>query len=172
MGMGLPFGVIIGVSKYLLEGSHGVIFHGIISGVYFGIIASLITVFMHKRAVRKISPNNSPEVFETHHYRTIKLPLPYETVFASCADVAETLGSFSVVRKDLSQGIVVAESGFSKNSWGNIIRFELSEIDKSETMVKIYSKPKQRWTLVDYGENLKNIERLTKALNFYKGKYA
>ncbi len=43
---------------------------------------------------------------------------------------------------------------------GDVISFEVHRIDDDRTQVKVSSRPAVPTTLVDYGKNLENVERI------------
>ena len=48
----------------------------------------------------------------------------------------------------------------SWKTWGYIISFEVRKIDNDRTQIKVSSRPAVSTTLVDYGSNLENVEKI------------
>ena len=45
-------------------------------------------------------------------------------------------------------------------TFGDVISLEVSNLDDDRTKVKILSRPLVRTTLIDYGQNLENVETI------------
>jgi hypothetical protein len=49
-------------------------------------------------------------------------------------------------------------------TFGDVISFEVRKIDNDRTQIKVSSRPAVRRTLVDYGKNLENMEKISSFL--------
>lgn len=50
-------------------------------------------------------------------------------------------------------------------TWGERIEFTLTPVDAARTVVRIESRSRLRTTLVDYGQNFENVEKLRTLLD-------
>ena len=53
----------------------------------------------------------------------------------------------------------------TSKTFGCVVSYEIKSIGERLTEIEVTSRPKIRTTLVDYGENLENVERLCKFLS-------
>jgi len=84
-----------------------------------------------------------------------------ETTIAQAKDVLSILG-FKIIKVENDK--ILASSGMSRFSWGENISLVFEQKNSAETMVRISSKPKLIFTLIDSGANLLNVERIKQEL--------
>jgi hypothetical protein len=90
------------------------------------------------------------------------------TVRMSAAEVRRAV---CLTAEDLSRSQVLTHSdslieicvGFSWRSWGEIVRVEIIS-GENETLVKVVSTPKLSTTVIDWGANKRNVEKVISAL--------
>jgi hypothetical protein len=76
-----------------------------------------------------------------------------------------------VNRSDRAKGIIDGGTQWSLRSVGETIRYRLNREDEHRTRVELVSHPRFRGTLLDYGINYDNAERLTAALGVKPEQY-
>jgi hypothetical protein len=84
---------------------------------------------------------------------------------------AEVRRVVRLTAEDLSRSQVLTQSdslieirvGFSWRSWGEIVRVEIIP-GENETLVKVVSTPKLSTTVIDWGANKRNVEKVMSAL--------
>jgi len=159
MSSGIPAGTGMAIFYSLFYGFPVGLVSGLISGVFFGILMVFILGFLHGRAVKKVAYGNTEPSAGTHHVRETELPLPYDRAFDLCI---ASLGSLNrwVYEEDRIHGKILARTGINWKTWGDTICFEIYGIDGGSTRVKVSSRPTARMTLVDFGKNLDNVQRI------------
>lgn len=142
--------------------------------VYFG-LGFLLMIFagfgrlVHWASTRGRAAKET-ESKSVHQTRELELRLPDDKVFDLC------MASLSLVRgmvqqEERSMGRLVAKTGFSWKSNGEIIDFTLTKLEDEHTRVVISSKPAISITLVDWGRNKQNIERISEFLKKREAEY-
>jgi hypothetical protein len=108
--------------------------------------------------------------FGVFHVRNIELLLSFERVFDLCVESLRLIPKCKIEEENRFQGIINAHAGMTWKTWGDRISFRISKIDGSKTEVEVSSRPIVKTTLVDYGKNLENIERITTFLKEHGGR--
>jgi hypothetical protein len=164
LAAGIPFGIFMGIFYILVDGLIIGLIKGLIAGILFGGLMSLILGLLHTSSVKRMPYGKSKEAMKVHQVRNIELQLPYDKVFNLCVDSLGLIKECEIQEKDHLQGKIVAKSGTTWKSWGEIITFQLHKIDNKTTQVIVSSRPVVSTTIVDYGKNLENVERITSFL--------
>jgi hypothetical protein len=160
MANGVPFGTFMGILFSSLYGVNAGLQGGLMSGLIFGFLMFIILGILHSRAVRKISGATSVESLDTFQSRNIKLPLPFENAFDLCIESLSQIRGCRVQEQDRSRGKIIAKSPVNWKTWGDTISFNLAGTGNEKTDVMISSRPTSWSTIVDYGKNLENVERI------------
>ncbi|MEW6599830.1 MAG: hypothetical protein AB1499_02580 [Nitrospirota bacterium] len=160
MANGVPFGICMGILFSSLYGPDIGLPAGLISGLVLGAIMFVILGLLHGRAVRKVSGSASAQSLSTFQNRSIKLPLSFEKSFDLSLESLGVIRKCRVREQDRSGGIIVAESSVNWKTWGDTISIELTRTGGEETGVRVSSRPTSWSTIVDYGKNLDNVEKI------------
>jgi hypothetical protein len=161
LAAGIPFGIFMGIFYSLQYGFPSGLVAGLFVGILFGVFMSLILGFLHSWSVKRMPSGKSEEAMGVHHVRNVELRLPYDKVFNLCVESLRLITKCKIQKEDHSQGKIVAKAGMTWKTWGDIISFEVRKIDNDRTQVMVSSRPAVRTTLVDYGKNLENVERIS-----------
>ena len=160
---GIPFSLIIGVLSWQKGDALNAIFNGIISGLVFGTIASYILISLHKSLSRKVVTDSFNHVFGIFQTRRIEIPLSYEDAYSLCLQSLKTISRCSIQSQSPDEGTMKARAGINWKTWGDDVLIELVKGEMA-TIVEISSRPSARSTLVDFGKNLDNVERIKRFL--------
>jgi hypothetical protein len=131
--------------------------------VTFALLGLLLT-FIHSQIVKRKAGGLSEERFGVHQQTKLTVHLPYDLAFHLCCESLEIL-SGRTTTADKSKGRIEATTGLTWKSYGSVVSYEIKPIGERLTEIEVTSRPKVRTTLVDYGENLENVERLCKFLS-------
>ncbi len=74
-----------------------------------------------------------------------------------------------IQKEDRYQGKIVARAGMTWRTWADVISFEVRKIGSDGIQVEVSSRPAVRTTLVDYGKNLENVEKIAGLLKAHSG---
>jgi len=156
LATGIPFGILVGI----LSGP----VYGLSAGIFFGGFMSLILGFLHSWSVKRMPSGKSEEAKGVYHVRNIDLQLPYDKAFDLCIESLDLIKRCKIRKEDRSQSKIDARAGITWKTWGDTISFDVRKIDNDRTQVEVSSRPSVRTTLVDYGKNLENVERISSFL--------
>ena len=155
----LLFGVPITFLLGLRFGANGVL-AGFLEAIAWAIFMAIALVPLDLWMTRKLPndalrPNQSREV----------------EVIAACNEVFELIKSsvaglrfmksYTAVMED---GVIYGRTKLSWTSIGEDIVIAVNPLNATRTRVKITSRPRLRYTLLDYGKNYRNIEAISNAI--------
>ncbi len=90
----------------------------------------------------------------------MELRLLYDQAFDLCLSSVRAVRKGKIRGKDRPLGRIDLKAGMTWKTWGEVISFDLRRMDENRTRVEVSSGPALRTTLVDYGKNLENVERI------------
>jgi len=153
---GVPYGLII-LGFDIADGDGFRLWKFLFMTFFFGIIMSLILVSFHKRrlkenGIHEITDENLG-VSQTKNFRTE----------LSKSELIEKLKNDPLSRKmkllEVENGILL-KTTMSWKSWGEKIEIILKSVQKPEFEYQVTSSSRFKITLIDYGKNLENINRI------------
>jgi len=154
-------------SLYLLPvGTLRELIFGASAGALLGILLLVVFWFI-QTAITKIIPSYGKynPYLTAHKVKNIELMSPYSTAFDLCISSVNTIRKCRIQTKNISDGMIIAETGMTWHSCGEIISFELRKIGNMRTHVKVSSKPNLFIVFGDkYGKNIENVEKIIRFL--------
>lgn len=157
--MGVPFGLFMGIVGVLRRWP-GAPLSGLLVGAQFG--AAMALILGITAAVR--TRGMGSEALRTRHRRVLVLTGSRADVLARMEAAMGALRS-GEVRVDTERGVVEAKIGISMWSWGDVLTARLDELGDGRQRVVVESRPRVRFTIVDYGVNAQHIETVVAALS-------
>lgn len=157
LATGIPYGLIMGLYR-------GDATTGLVLGSFFGLFMSLSLGTMHFIYSKKLKSYGSGNTTGVHQEKTLELQLPFYKICNLCITSLEAVNGRIVEKSEQEEGTsakVVAKTKMTWKSFGESIQFDIHKINSDKTEVKISSKPTLGTTLVDYGRNLENIEKIS-----------
>ena len=153
---GIPFGLIMTAFDYL-DGEGFNLWKLLFHALFFGI--ALVTV--HKNKLKKHGvqefTNNNLGVRQT---KAIKTKLGRNELISKLkAD--PTVADLKMVE---TENGVSLKTGITMKSFGEDIKIELISESESDFEYQISSSPKIKTTIIDYGKNLENINRIERMI--------
>jgi hypothetical protein len=153
---GITYGVIM-LGFDLADGNGFRLWKFLFMTIFFGATMSLILVSFHKYRLKKNGvqeiTNDNVGVNQT---RNLKSKL-------NKIDIIEKLKTDPIMGKmkmtEIENGISL-KTGMTMKSWGEEIKIILKSKTENEFEYMVSSSPKLKTTLVDYGKNLENINRI------------
>ncbi len=161
---GIPFGFLMGIMSFHMGDNAGAIRNGILSGLIFGTLVSYILISLHKSLSRKVVSDASMPDFNNHQVRRIVMAIPFEQAFSRCIESLKTVNRCRIILQDPDNGEIRARAGLNWKTWGDDINFKLTQ-ETDSTVVELSSRSSARSTLVDFGKNLDNVERIRRFLH-------
>ena len=151
----ITFGIMIYFSKYFDSASNqdNILWPSIISAGIFGLIMSIFIVVMQKTRLKKAGyPKLTNTLLKVRQTKTINSNISKEDLI----DLLKSNSEYNKSKiKHLSNSIVIRKK-MSWFSWGEIITITFS----SNHEIKIKSKPSLPITLIDYGVNIENVDKV------------
>jgi hypothetical protein len=155
----LLFGVPITFLLWLRFGANGVL-AGVLGAIAWAIFMAIALVPLDLWMTRKLPkdalrPNQSREVEVSEPCNEV-----FELIKSSVAELP-FMKSYTAVMED---GVIYGRTKRSWTSFGEDIVIAVNPLNATRTRVKITSRPRLRYTLLDYGKNYRNIEAITHAI--------
>jgi hypothetical protein len=138
---------------------------GALGGLFFGIVMSAVLGTWQWRAAarrRRATDPAAPDAVDVgvHRRSTVRVEVPAAEILRRSGDVAGVLRRAKVTAVEEADRIVMLRVGMSWRSWGERVELRLHPQSPSVTDVIVTSRPVFPWTLVDYGVNAGNVERV------------
>tara|TARA_R110002049_G_C8839165_1_gene536233 strand:+ start:67 stop:597 length:531 start_codon:yes stop_codon:yes gene_type:complete len=157
---GIPYGLIM-LGFDLLDGDGFRLWKFLFMTFFFGITMSIILVSFHKNRLKK---NGIQELTDknlgVNQAKSLKSEL-------SKIELIEKLKLDPIIGKmkmnETENGIVL-KTDMTWKSWGEEIKIILKSIKGKEFEYEISSNPKLKTTLVDYGKNLQNVNKIEEVI--------
>jgi len=166
---GILAGISAGIFFVLFYG----LWIGIAGGLFIGLIVGAVLLFimgpLHEMSVKKIAGDGSEGSTGVHHVREIEISRSYDESFDLCIRSLELISRSRVIEKDHSGGRIIAKAGLNWRTWGDSISFEISASGEGSSRIRVSSRPAARSTIVDFGKNLQNVNRVVSFLEGYGG---
>jgi len=161
---GIPFGLFSGILSLNKAEMPDVIINGALSGLVFGTITSFILIALHTLLSKKVVTERPARDLKILQSRRIELPLAYKQTYNLCLQSIKTISRCRIISHNINTGEIKARAGLNWKTWGDNINFRLTK-ERDFTVVEVSSRPSAGSTLVDFGKNLDNVERITKFLS-------
>ena len=167
--VGISIGTIMGI---LFSFQHGIRFGmvfvaiGAVFGLFAGVV-SLPLVYLHSWTVERMPSGNTEESIGVHHIRSIELDLPYDKAFNLCIQSLSSIKNCKIQTEDHVHGKILCKAGMTWKTFGDIIAFDVSKDANNRISIEVSSRPAVRTTLIDYGKNLENVDKIIRFLNAY-----
>lgn len=150
--------IFFGMSQFLMGSD---LTESMIIGLIFGTFMVVILGIANYISVKSRGGNASTSVVQES---TVDLKLSMEEAFQYCKVATSTIKGTKVTFEDLNLGIIRAKTPLNISTWGDVIEFELHKVTEETTKVRVKSKPVLTTTIIDYGKNLENINKITRYL--------
>ncbi|MBK9980886.1 MAG: hypothetical protein IPP15_00435 [Saprospiraceae bacterium] len=158
---GILFGLLMLLS-YLLVGEGFDFKHVILRAAYFGVFMSFVLGTFHiGRIVMKGAGKLTSDNLSVRHKEQIQSGLDFQKLL----NAIKTDPVLNKMEIQQGENMVTLKSGLNWFSWGERILINVKAAHNSLTTYEISSEPVLKTTLVDYGKNLENINRIEKILN-------
>jgi len=128
-----------------------------------GSALSIIYIAMGVGVIAVIAFLRTEPPSRTRKITRLELQLPIEKAMESCLRATSGLGA-QVAKYDAAAGILIAKTGLSWRSFGEIITIEVTPLDQGRSQVEIQSDVVQVSVLIDWGANRRNVRRIQSAL--------
>lgn len=157
---GIPYGLLM-IGTDILEGEGFSLFKFLFLTFFFGITMSLTLVSFHRYRLKKSGIQEmTDQNLGVSQKKNVKSEL-------NKSELIEKLQSDPKIRKmrmrEIENGIIL-KTGMTWKSWGEEIKIILQSKEEGDFIYQITSSPKIKTTMVDYGKNLENVNRIEKLI--------
>lgn len=157
---GVGFGLIIGLFLSLAYGLLMGMAIGMVTGLIFGFLLSLALFFLQVVSVRMMPYGLSSETLGVYQVRTLEMKATYEDTLRLCEASLGAVKGAKVRFEDRAGGRIDARTGINWKTFGDDISIDVLKADTGNR-IRVVSRPALMSTIVDYGQNLENVEKIT-----------
>ncbi|MFB8004405.1 hypothetical protein [Nocardia sp. NPDC056000] len=160
---GIPFGVLIGLYDSIsFARNTSAVLGGLIAGVIFGALIAAFAGTRQLRAARGAVYTDAANPGLSQHAR-IHLPRPPQQSYALAQQVLRTLPA-RIATEDATTGRITAQTPMSWQTFGETLTITVESDTPDTSSVLIESRPRVRFTAVDYGTGRAHVERIAATL--------
>ncbi|KGX92081.1 hypothetical protein N781_03060 [Pontibacillus halophilus JSM 076056 = DSM 19796] len=153
------FGVAMGL-LFTLLGEDGVS-SGIVAGLFFGLFMTVVLGITDFVSGKKLGGKGSKGV---HQQDDLSLHVGIEDAFERCKQSLTLLKDVEIKEENKQEGSLVAHTGATWKTFGEVVNIQLREEDFTVTHIHIESRPLAKQTLIDYGKNYENVKTIRDSL--------
>jgi len=157
---GVCFGLIMGLYLSFFYGIYMGFAIGILMGIIFGFLLSLALFLMQVISVKVMPYGLSEETLGVYQVRTLEMKVPYEEAFILCVASLGTVKGARIRSEDRIGGRIDAKTGINWKTLGDDISIDVLSTEVGQR-IRVVSRPTLMTTIVDYGQNLENVEKIT-----------
>ena len=161
------FLLVASILMLVLDSLYTLVFIAVIISLIFAGLMTLFLGNMHITGIKEIENKPEKELdFSVTASKVLKAKTEYDYLYKEVLKILESKYEFDIEYEDKQNGIIALKKGRTANSWGEKITVEFYRdvMDKECLKLKIISLPKYTLTVVDYGENLKNVNIIYKEI--------
>jgi len=160
LSMSIPFGLIMGLILHndKLPFLNAALLSGLSFGLPMTIILSLVQVYYLNKT------GNTGAKVTLVNEREVELDGSKREVMDICRHALDVIESCSLLERNEGEGLLRAKAGRSLYSWGENIVIHVQEVQDHRHKVTITSAPAVKTTVIDYGKNLDNVNRIVQFL--------
>jgi hypothetical protein len=157
----IPYGVMMYAFEHFENNDNRdhILWQPIISAVLFGLLMSVFFSVMQKRRLKKAGyPKLTDNLLKVKQAKSIETNFTQKEVI----DILKDSNKFKKSKiKNLTNSIIIKKK-ISLFSWGEIITISFDETGNNK--IRIESKPSIPTTLIDYGVNIDNVDKVIKII--------
>ncbi len=158
MSAGAAFGLFMGI---YFTAQYKSIPSGVVSGLFTGSLFGFSTALLSYTADRKLRADGIPTgSADTQQTLQLEVDRSINDLFPICKASLCSVNRCKLKSASQEDRIIHGTIGISWKSFGELVYLSLKSAGENKTVIEIKSKPKIPTTLVDYGKNKENVERI------------
>jgi len=158
--MGGTFSILNLLSDYFRDEEFN-LFKVLFNFLFFGLFMALNFTYLHKRGLRK---RGISEITDDNLNVNQLSEIISDLSINDLIDKLKNDNNFKRMNIKKADNGIIIDSGIKLTSWGEKIQITECKNENEKRILKISSKPKLKTTLVDYGQNKENIDRITELI--------
>lgn len=156
---GITFGVVIGLyDSITFAGGTAAILGGVVTGAIFGALSAGVGGTRQLRAARRAVYTDANDLRLSQRAR-IRVERPAPQAYALAQQVLRSLPA-RIIAEDAVRGGITAQTGITWQSFGENITVAIESDGPDAAAVLVDSRPRLRFTAVDYGLGRQRVERI------------
>lgn len=154
----IPYGIIMGL--FYSDDVYSNLNNGVISGIIFGLLMTTILSVIQRIKLKKLGQKKgNVKIINTAE---IVIEGSKQDILVICENSLSNIIKCKIEEINIREGILKAKAGMTWYTWGDLILFKLDHIHENKYKVLITSRPIVKTTVIDYGKNQDNINRIIK----------
>ncbi len=155
----IPAAVLVFIAS-LNAGAAAASLHAVYLGGQLGLLMALLTGTLHAVLVKRYAGRTPiPDPYSTTQALEMNVSMPYEKLFELCRHYITDKAGYALSGADPAKGLITARTPLTWKGPGSIFSINVSEIEAGSAKVRITSRPRLRFLILDYGGNLSNVLR-------------
>jgi len=160
----IPYGIAMGL--FLSDDFASFLRNGVLGGIIFGLLMTVLLLFIQRKNIDKQGYKGDPKVSVTAE---IKIEGTKQEIFQMCQNSLGTIVKCTIEVSDIQNGVLKAKAGKTWLTWGDFITFKLEQLQENTYKLLITSRPIVKTTIIDYGKNQDNVNRIIGYFKEVKG---
>lgn len=160
---GIPTGILAGIVGVIFTD-----FYTTLQFFSFGFLAGgvmfLGVSIVHTFCVIKIHRKNFTQYLGVHQTQSFSIQLPSADAYALCIDSLHLFDKYRIEKNQNGEkeNEIRVNVAPTLTSGGEVLTFTIKDIDDCKSEIHVSSKPPLKTVIVDFGKNLKNIQKISK----------
>jgi len=146
-------GILWGADHGIVEG----IRKGITEGIIYGALMAGALGWFHKRRVRQLGEGEDVTPWQTLELDILGPSL--QAVFVRVLEAVKHFGA-NVKSSSAEKGEIHARVHSSWQSFGEYLDVTIKHVEDTRYSVTVTSRPRFRWTIIDYGKGRQNVRAI------------
>ena len=158
------FLIIITILRFAIGQNSGINFANSIGASFILGLGILVLAIIHAEIIDRLSPSKNKDKYKTKQIREINLNIDASKTFEVCMNFI-VREKCKIKTEDKEKKLIVAKTPYSLLSWGDKIKFEISQNNDNSSRVAITVYPILSAAMIDLGKNFKMSERALEFIN-------
>lgn len=129
-------------------------------GLAFGFFIALVLYVFDRKRIKNGIDISKDELRPT---KSIVLKMPIKSAMDKAISSLSVLNNAKIISNHENK--LSVKTGVNKRTFGELVSIKLEETNENSTLIQVSSRPKSRYTLVDYGMNSDNVSNFLSAIS-------
>lgn len=152
----IPYGLAMGI--IFVNDKNEWLKKSLVSGIIFGLLMTVILSIIQWINQRRLGQKKGK--LKVNNTVRFEIEDSKQEILELCEKSLVNIKKCIIEKSNLDEGTLTAKTGGTWLTWGEFILFQLEFIDDNKWMVNVSSRPIVKTTVIDYGKNRDNIQRI------------